>query len=97
MVGQPPNIDGHDVTVGASVGIAIARPGEMNTENFLKSADIAMYSAKSEGRGTYRMFDPQMDAIVQTRRSLERDMRTALAQDEFRSTISRWSICGPRG
>ena len=83
VVGHPHNIDGHDVTVGASVGIAIARPGEMNTETFLKSADLAMYAAKSEGRGTYRMFDPQMDAAVQTRRSMERDMRTALAQGGF--------------
>ena len=58
IVGQPCNIDGHDVTVGASVGIAVAHPGDMNTENFLKSADLAMYSAKSDGRGTYRMFDP---------------------------------------
>ena len=83
IVGQPHNIDGHDVTVGASVGIAIARPGEINTETFLKSADLAMYAAKSEGRGTYRMFDPQMDAAVQTRRSMERDMRTAIAQGGF--------------
>src|SRR5215475_8922761 len=83
VVGHPHNIDGHDVTVGASVGIAVGRPGEMNTENFLKSADLAMYAAKSEGRGTYRMFDPQMDAAVQTRRSMERDMRTALAQGGF--------------
>jgi predicted signal transduction protein with EAL and GGDEF domain len=72
------------VTVGASVGIAVAHPGEMNAEGFLKSADLAMYSAKSDGRGTYRMFDPAMDAVVQTRRMLERDMRTALAQDGFR-------------
>ncbi|HEY4783996.1 MAG TPA: EAL domain-containing protein [Chthoniobacterales bacterium] len=84
VVGQPSSIDGHDVTVGASVGIAVAHPGNMNTENFLKSADLAMYSAKSDGRGTYRMFDPEMDAIVQARRLLERDMRTALAQDGFR-------------
>ena len=84
VVGQPNSIDGHDVTVGASVGIAVARPGDMNTENFLKSADLAMYSAKSDGRGTYRTFDPEMDAIVQARRLLERDMRTALAQDGFR-------------
>src|SRR6266446_1655193 len=84
VVGQPCSMDGHDVTVGASVGIAVARPGDMNTENFLKSADLAMYSAKSDGRGTYRMFDPEMDAIVQARRLLERDMRTALAQDGFR-------------
>jgi len=84
IIGQPCSIDGHDVTVGASVGIAVSHPGKMNTENFLKSADLAMYSAKSDGRGTYRMFDPEMDAIVQARRILERDMRTALAQDDFR-------------
>jgi len=84
IVGHPCSIEGHDVTVGASVGIAVAHPGEMNAEGFLKSADLAMYSAKSDGRGTYRMFDPAMDAVVQTRRMLERDMRTALAQDGFR-------------
>ncbi len=83
VVSHSHSIDGHDVTVGASVGIAVAHPGEMNTESLLKSADLAMYSAKSDGRGTYRMFDPQMDAVVQTRRSLERDMRTALAQGGF--------------
>jgi diguanylate cyclase (GGDEF)-like protein len=83
VAGRPHAVDGHDVTVGASVGIAIANPGEMNSESILKSADLAMYSAKSEGRGTHRMFDPQMDAAVQTRRSMERDMRTALAQREF--------------
>jgi len=84
IVGQPCSIDGHDVTVGASIGIAVAHPGDINTETFLKSADLAMYSAKSDGRGTYRMFDPGMDAIVQARRGLERDMRTALVQDGFR-------------
>ena len=47
-----------------------------------------MYSAKSDGRGTYRMFDPEMDAIVQARRILERDMRTALAQDGFKLLLS---------
>jgi diguanylate cyclase (GGDEF)-like protein len=83
IVAEPHNIDGHEVTVGASIGIAIARPGEMSTESLLKSADLAMYSAKSDGRGTYRIFDPQMDAVIQTRRSLERDMRTSLAQGGF--------------
>ena len=83
IVAEAHEIDGHDVTVGASIGIAIARPGEMSTESLLKSADLAMYSAKSEGRGTYRIFDPQMDAMVQTRRSMERDMRTSLAQGDF--------------
>jgi diguanylate cyclase (GGDEF)-like protein len=84
IVNQPSNIDGHDVTVGASVGIAIAYTGTINTETFLKSADLAMYSAKSDGRGTYRMFDPEMDTIAQTRRILERDMRTAVMQNGFK-------------
>ncbi len=83
VVGHPHSIDGHDVAVGASIGIAVARPDQMNTESFLKSADLAMYSAKSEGRGTYRIFDPQMDEIIQSRRSLERDMRAAFAQGGF--------------
>src|SRR3984957_678413 len=84
IIGQPCSVDGHDVTVGASVGVAVAHPGDVNTETFLKSADLAMYSAKSDGRGTYRMFDPEMDPVVETRRLLERDMRTALALDGFR-------------
>jgi diguanylate cyclase (GGDEF)-like protein len=84
MTGRSCSIDGHDVTVGASVGIAIARPGDMNAENFLKSADLAMYSAKSDGRATYRMFDPEMDTVVQARRILEREIRTALVQNGFK-------------
>jgi diguanylate cyclase (GGDEF)-like protein len=77
-------IEGNDVTVGASVGIAIGFPGETDAEIILKSADLAMYSAKSGGRGTYRMFDPEMDLIVQTRRILERDLRTAFSRNEFK-------------
>ena len=83
VTAHPQTIEGHEVTVGASVGIAIVNPGEMSAENALKCADLAMYSAKSGGRGIFRMFDPQMDAAVQTRRSLERDMRIALAQGDF--------------
>jgi diguanylate cyclase (GGDEF)-like protein len=83
VAAHPQTIEGNDVTVGASVGIAIVHPGEMNAETVLKCADLAMYSAKSGGRGTFRMFDPKMDAAVQTRRSLERDMRNALAHGDF--------------
>jgi diguanylate cyclase (GGDEF)-like protein len=83
VVGQPCTIDGHDISIGASVGIAIGRPGATDAESLLKSADLAMYSAKSDGRGTFRIFDPEMDSIVQARRTLERDMRTALVQNGF--------------
>jgi diguanylate cyclase (GGDEF)-like protein len=83
IVAQPHNVDGHDVTVGASVGIAVSCPGEMSSESLLKSADLAMYSAKSRGRGTYRVFDPKMAELVQTRRSLERDILASLHQGGF--------------
>ena len=83
------DIDGHDVTVGASIGIAIASPGETDAETILKSADLAMYSAKSDGRGTYRMFDPEMDSIVQARRILEKDLRTAFSRTNSSFSISR--------
>lgn len=84
IVGQPLVIEGYDVTVSASVGIAIAAAGTMNAESVLKSADIAMYSAKSKGRGNYRMFDPEMDAVVQARADLEREMRNGIVQNDFR-------------
>ncbi|MDP1868776.1 MAG: EAL domain-containing protein [Bradyrhizobium sp.] len=84
VVGQPLAVEGHDVTVSASIGIAVANVGSMSAENFLKSADIAMYNAKSQGRGNYRMFDAEMDAIVQARSALERDMRNGILQNDFR-------------
>jgi diguanylate cyclase (GGDEF)-like protein len=84
VVGRPSIIDGYDVTISASVGIAVANAGTMSAESFLKSADIAMYGAKSKGPGNYRMFDPEMDAVVQARSALEREMRNGIVQNEFR-------------
>jgi diguanylate cyclase (GGDEF)-like protein len=84
IVGQQNTIDGHDVTVGASIGIAFGSPSETDAEIILKNADIAMYSAKSDGRGTYRVFDPEMDSIVQARRVLERNLRAAFSKSEFK-------------
>jgi diguanylate cyclase (GGDEF)-like protein len=84
VVGRPSAIEGYDVTISASVGIAVANAGSMSAESFLKSADIAMYGAKSKGPGNYRMFDPEMDAVVQARSALERDMRNGIVQNDFR-------------
>jgi diguanylate cyclase (GGDEF)-like protein len=84
IVGQQNTIDGHDVTVGASIGIAFGSAGETDAEIILKNADIAMYSAKSDGRGTYRVFDPAMDSIVQARRILERNLRAGFSNNEFK-------------
>ena len=49
----------------------------------MKNADLALYRAKSEGRGTYRFFEPQMDALMHARRKLELDLRRALADGAF--------------
>ncbi|MGZ9129648.1 MAG: putative bifunctional diguanylate cyclase/phosphodiesterase, partial [Candidatus Binatia bacterium] len=84
VVGLPTVIGGHDITVSASVGINVANAGSMDAENFLKSANIAMYDAKAKGPGNYRMFDPEMDALIQARSLLERDMRSGIAQGNFR-------------
>jgi diguanylate cyclase (GGDEF)-like protein len=84
VVGRPSFAEGCDVTISASVGIAVANADGMSAENLLKSADIAMYGAKASGPGTYRMFDPQMEAIVQARTSLEREMRNGIVENQFR-------------
>src|SRR5579872_271015 len=83
LVSTPCRIDNHNITVGASVGVAISERGLENPEYLLKSADLAMYRAKADGRGTYRLFDPEMDATAQARRRLEVDLRNALARGEF--------------
>ncbi len=73
----------HEVTVGASVGIAICESNDIDATDLLRNADLAMYRAKMEGRGTYRLFDPEMDEMAQARRQLELDMRRAIAVGDF--------------
>ncbi|MFK4394748.1 EAL domain-containing protein [Bradyrhizobium elkanii] len=82
-VGAPYELNGHRVVVGCSVGISMS-PGDGTTgEKLLKNADVALYRAKMEGRGTWRFFEPAMDASLQRRRALELDLREAMAKDEF--------------
>lgn len=83
-VGSASSIEGFDVTVSASIGIAVANAGDTSAENLLKNADVAMSYAKSSGPGHYRMFDPEMDAFIQARAALERDMRNGIAHNHFR-------------
>jgi predicted signal transduction protein with EAL and GGDEF domain len=80
---RPYNLDGHEVVIGASVGIALAPEDGNNPDELLKNADMALYSAKSEGRGTHSFFEPAMEAEMQARRWMEVGLRRALAEDEF--------------
>ena len=81
-LGQPFEIEGHRVTIGASVGIAIADTDVTQTE-LLKNADLALYRAKADDRGAYCLFESAMDAEVKARRTIETDLRQALERGEL--------------
>ncbi|WOH47321.1 EAL domain-containing protein [Bradyrhizobium sp. sBnM-33] len=74
---------GHQVTTDASIGIALAPQDGSDIDQILKNADLAMYAAKAAGRRTYRFFEPDMEAEVRARRSLEMDLRQALVDGGF--------------
>ena len=82
-VNEPYEIDGHQVVVGASVGISVSVTDGPSSDLLLRNADLALYRAKSGGRGTLRFFEPEMDAQMQTRRLMESDLRRALVGHEF--------------
>jgi diguanylate cyclase (GGDEF)-like protein len=79
----PFDLDGHRAHIGGSVGIAIAPFDGEEPEQLLKSADLALYRAKADGRGILRYFEPAMDAQIQARRALEADLRRAMDLKQF--------------
>jgi diguanylate cyclase (GGDEF)-like protein/PAS domain S-box-containing protein len=79
----PFRIDGHELYVGASIGVALAPENGGDHERLLKSADIALYRAKQAGRGTFRFFEARMDAELQARKALEQDLRQAIAKGQL--------------
>jgi predicted signal transduction protein with EAL and GGDEF domain len=80
---KPFELDGHQMVVDVSIGISIAPLDATDPDQLLKSADMALYGAKADGRGTYRFFEPEMDARMRQRRDLEMDLRQALVNGEF--------------
>jgi predicted signal transduction protein with EAL and GGDEF domain len=83
QLSQPFDIQGYQVVIGTSVGIALAPADGTDPDILMKNADMALYRAKEDGRGVYRFFEPGMDARMQARRALELDLRRALARKEF--------------
>ena len=82
-ISAPYEIDDQQLNIGTSIGVAIAPDDGKDPDRLLKSADMALYRAKEDGRGTVRIFEPEMDARVQSRRKLELQLRRALAEGEF--------------
>ena len=83
VISAPYELDGHQVVVGTSVGIAIAPNDACEPDQLLKAADMALYRAKVDGRGIFRFFEPEMDTMMQVRRALEIDLRKAVVSSEF--------------
>jgi diguanylate cyclase (GGDEF)-like protein/PAS domain S-box-containing protein len=82
-IAKPFDLDGHQVVIDASVGISIAPNDGIDPDKLLKSADMALYRAKKDGRDSYRFFEPDMDARMQARRKMELDLRRAITLGEF--------------
>ena len=74
---------GHQVLIGATLGISVAPDDGADPDQLLKNADLALYRAKGDGRGNYRFFEAGMDARALARRTLELELRTALSRGEF--------------
>jgi len=80
---EPFLIDGQEVRVSASIGVAVFPGDGKNISDLLRHADIAMYQAKAAGRNTMRFFDPEMQAKVMARAELEQEIRISLSQKHF--------------
>lgn len=80
---QPFNIGGKSVYVGTSIGIALSWDQASSSETLLRNADLAMYLAKSQGKGKFVVFERQMHEALVERVELEADLRRGIEQNEF--------------
>jgi diguanylate cyclase (GGDEF)-like protein len=100
VLSEPYDLGGHQAVIGTSIGIAVAPDDGSDPDTLMKNADLALYRSKSEGRGTFRFFAPEMDERMQARRRLEQDLRNALVRHEFALhyqplvNLERNEICG---
>ncbi len=82
-IGATYEVEGQAVNIGLSVGIALAPRDGKDPQGLVRTADMALYRAKAEGRGTFRFFDAEMGVRIQERRKLEMELRRALVEGQF--------------
>ena len=82
-LGEIYQVNGHEVSTSASIGIALGPVDGNSADTLMKEADLALYRAKQDGRNTFRFFEPAMDAALQKRRQLENDLRKSLRKNEL--------------
>jgi diguanylate cyclase (GGDEF)-like protein len=80
---KPYQIEGHQIVTDISIGISVAPMDAVESTELLRNADMALYDAKGDGRGTFRFFEPEMNTRMKVRRELEMDLRRALASEQF--------------
>jgi len=83
VLARPFVVDGHVLNIGTSIGIALFPQDGEDPAALMRNADLALYRAKSDGRGAYRFFEEEMDTRMQRRRMLEVELRTALTMRQF--------------
>ena len=84
QLAAPFSADGQELFLGASIGIALSGSGYSRPEDMLRDADIAMYRAKTQGRGRAEVFDPAMRDRARSRLTLETALRHAVERDQLR-------------
>ena len=80
---KPYQVEGHQIVTDISIGISVAPMDAVESDELLRNADMALYDAKGDGRGTFRFFEPEMNTRMKVRRELEMDLRKALASEQF--------------
>ena len=83
LISDPFCIEGDEIHVSVSVGIAVYEPGAQDAEAYLMHAELALYRAKADGRGTYRFFTDAMDVEVRARVALNDELRRAIVGEQF--------------
>jgi diguanylate cyclase (GGDEF)-like protein len=83
VLSEPFDIDGRQISIGASVGIALSKTDGANATALLQAADMALYLSKSEGRGTYRHYNSDLFTVYSRRRQLEADLSVAVERGEL--------------
>jgi diguanylate cyclase (GGDEF)-like protein/PAS domain S-box-containing protein len=99
-IAQPFDLNGHPANVEVSIGIALAPEHDVEPEQLLTAADLALYDTKANGRNDFRLFQAEMLEVARTRKLAERDLRDAIARDEFELhyqpvvDVKRHMVCG---
>ncbi|RYD89797.1 MAG: EAL domain-containing protein, partial [Sphingomonadales bacterium] len=82
-VAEPFDIEGHHIVIGTSIGIALLPRDGADADELLKNPDMALYRAKQDGKGDYRFFELDMDRKMRDWHEMERDLREAIAENQF--------------